>query len=149
MPAALALPAIQTAIVVKLKADATTIAQLSAGAASVFNTAPPGAPFRYLTVGKGTEQPDHTMGPDGLLKWGANCTIEIAARSQDASDLPLLTLIGRVKALFEGQPLVVTGYGSVIVGVDSVPAIVDEVVDNRETRTQPLILRVIVHEGTR
>jgi hypothetical protein len=149
MPATLALPAIQTAIIARLKADAPTIAQLYAGALSVFNTAPAGSPFRYLTVGKGTEQPAHTMGADTLLKWGANCTIEIAARSQDTSDLPLLNLISRVKVLFEGQLLVVTGYGSVVVEVDSVPGIFTEVVDGRETRTQPLILRVQVHEGAR
>lgn len=149
MPSALALPAIQAAIVSRLKADATVIGYLASGAASVYNTAPALAVFRYLTVGRGTEQPEHTMGPDGLSKWGANCTIEISARSQDSSDLPLLNLISRVKAIFEGQALTVAGYGSVIVEVDSVPAIFEELVDSRIVRTQPLILRVIVHEGAR
>jgi len=155
MPAALALPAIQTAIVAKLKGDATVIAALVVptirpnGADGVYNTAPALAPFRFLTVGKGTEQSEHTMGPDNQPKWGANCTVEIAARGQDSSDLPLLQLASRIVTLFDGQLLTVVGYPSVVVSVESVPAIFDELVDNRETRTQPLILRVIVHEGTR
>jgi hypothetical protein len=150
MPAVLALPAIYTAIVAKLKADATLTLLLASGAASVYNVAPAGAAFPYLEVGSGTEVEFNTMGPDGLSKWGANTTVQVSARSQSSgagSDLPVLTIMSRVKALLVGQPLTVAGYPSVAVSLDSVPGVFTEVVDSRSTRTQPLILRVQVHEA--
>lgn len=152
MPSVLALPLIYAAIVAKLKADATLIALLAGGAASVYNVAPSGAVFPYVEVGSGTEIDFNTMGPDGLLKWGANCTVQITGRTQSSgvgSDLPLLVLVSRVKALLVGQPLTVPGFPSVTVSLDNLPPLFTEVVDNRPTRTQPLILRVQVHEGTR
>jgi hypothetical protein len=151
MPAVMALPAIYTAIVAKLKADATLIALLAGGAAGIYNVAPSGSAFPYLEVGKGTEVDFNTMGPDGLPKWGANTTVEIAGRSQSSgagSDLPLLTILSRAKALLVGQPLTVTGFPSVVVSLDIVAPMFTEVVDGRPTRTLPLILRVQVHEGT-
>lgn len=152
MPAVLVLPAIYAAIVAKLKADVTLTGLLSDGASGVYNVAPSTAAFPYVEVGAGTEVELNTMGPDGLAKWGANCTVQISARSQSSgagSDLPVLTIISRVKALLVGQPLTVSGFASVNVSLDSLPAIFTEVVDNRPTRTQPLILRVQAHEGSR
>lgn len=150
MPAVLALPAIYTAIVATLKADATLTALLATGAASVYNVAPAGALFPYLEVGQGTEVDFSTMGPDGLSKWGANTTIAIVGRSQSSgagSDLPLLTILSRAKALLVGQPLTVAGFASVIVSLDVVAPMFTEVVDSKPTRTQALIVRVQVHEG--
>lgn len=150
MPAVLALPAIYTAIVAKLKADATLTGLLANGATSVYNVAPATATFPYVEVGQGTEVEFNTMGPDGLPKWGANTTVQITGRSQSSgagSDLPLLTIMSRAKALLVGQPLTVTGFPSVVVSLDVVPPMFTEVVDSKPTRTQPLILRVQVHEG--
>ena len=152
MPAVLALPAIYAAIVAKLKADATLVALLAGGASGVYNVAPSTAAFPYVEVGSGTEVDFNSMGPDGLSKWGGNATVQITARGQSSgagSDLPVLTIISRVQAVLVGQPLTVSGFASVTVSRDSVPGIFTEVVDSRATRTQPLILRVQVHEGAR
>lgn len=151
MPAVLALPLIYAAIVSALKADATLIGLLPSGSGGVYNVAPSTAVFPYVEVGQGTEVEFDTMGPDGLSKWGANCTVQITGRSQSSgagSDLPLLTIMSRVKALLVGQPLTVAGFPSVVVSLDVLPPMFTEVVDSKPTRTQPLILRVQVHEGT-
>lgn len=150
MPSVLALPLIYAAIVAKLKADATLIGMLPTGSGSVYNVAPSTATFPYVEVGQGTEVEFNTMGPDGLSKWGANCTVQITGRSQSSgagSDLPLLTILSRVKALLVGQTLTVSGFPSVAVNLDVVPPMFTEVVDSKPTRTQPLIVRVQVHEG--
>lgn len=152
MPSTLALPAVLTALVATLKADATLIALLAGGAAGVYNVAPSGSAFPYVEVGSGTEVPFNTMGPDGLAKWGGNTTVQITARSQSSgagSDLPLLTIISRVKAVLVGQPLTVTGFPSVDVALETVAPVFTDVVDSRPTRTLPMILRVTVHEGAR
>lgn len=152
MPSILALPLIYTAIVSTLKADATLAALLAAGASSVYNVAPSGAPFPYVEVGGGTEVDMSTMGPDGSGKWGANTTVAVTGRTQTSgagSDLPLLMIISRCKALLVGQTLTVTGFPSVAVSLDIVAPMFTEVVDGKPTRTQALILRVQVHEGAR
>lgn len=152
MPATLALPAIYTAIVALLKADATLTALLAGGAASVYNVAPPGSAFPYVEVGSGTEVEFNTLGPDATGKWGADCTLQISARTQSSgagSDLPALTIASRIKQLLAGQPLTVSGFPSVNVNLEVVAPIFTEVIDNRAARTQPMIFRVIVHEGAR
>lgn len=151
MPSILALPLVYAAIVAKLKGDATLIGLLAAGASSVYNVAPSTAAFPYVEVGNGTEVEFNAMGPDGLPKWGSNCTVQISARGQSTgagSDLPVLTIISRVKALLVGQPLSVNGFATSVVSLDSLPGIFTEVVDNRPTRTQPLIVRVQVDGAT-
>lgn len=150
MPSVLALPLVYAAIVAKLKADATLTALLPGGASGIYNVAPSTAKFPYVEVGSGTEVEFNTMGADGLPKWGADCTVQITGRTQSSgagSDLPLLTIISRAKALLVAQPLTVPGFPSVIVKLDSVPAMFTDLVDSKPTRTQPLIVRVIVHEG--
>jgi hypothetical protein len=152
MPSVLALPLVYAAIVAKLKADATLTALLAGGAGSVYNVAPSGAAFPYVEVGSGTEIDFNTMGPDGLPKWGANCTVQLTGRTQSSgagSDLPVLTIMSRVKAVLVGQPLTVAGFPSVAVSLDVVPPLFTDVVDNRPTRTQAVIVRVQVHEGAR
>lgn len=151
MPSVLALPLVYAAIVAKLKADATLTNLLAGGASGVYNVAPSTALFPYVEVGSGTEVEFNAMGEDGLPKWGANCTVQITGRTQSSgpgSDLPLLTIISRAKALLVGQPLTVPGFPSVIVSLDSVPAMFTDLVDSKPTRTQLLIVRIIVHEGT-
>lgn len=150
MPAVLALPLVYAAIVAKLKADGTLLAMLPSAANGIYNVAPAGAAFPYVEVGQGTEVEFNTMGPDGLTKWGADTTVQITGRSQSSgagSDLPLLNILSRVKALLVGQPLTVAGFPSAVVSLDSLPAMFTEVVDSKPTRTQALILRVRVHEG--
>ena len=152
MPSVMALPAIYAAIVAKLKADAMLTALLPNGASSIYNVAPSGATFPYVEVGLGTETEFNTMGPDGLSKWGANTTVQLTGRSQSSgagSDLPLLTIMSRVKALLVGQSLTVDGFASSDVALDIVAPMFTEIVDSKPTRTQPVILRVQVHEGAR
>jgi len=150
MPSVLALPVIYEAIVSKLRADATLVAMLAAGMNGVFNVAPTNSPFPYVEVGLGTEVPFDTMGPDGEKKWGSDTTLQITARtasSGSGSDLPVLRIMSRAKAVLVAQPLSVQGFPSVVVSFESMSPIFQEVIDGRNTRTGGLIVRVVVHEG--
>jgi hypothetical protein len=115
---------------------------------------PAGAVKPYLTIGAGTQIPDHRMGKPTDPKWGWDCTIQLKAVGTGAGEeenTAILDLVGRI--LYEGLDLEVVGGGSPGVAYGSAwcdewsvqPTLVyvDAGITIRET---PAILRVRVHD---
>lgn len=71
---------------------------------------PQAATFAYLTIGAGTQTPDHAMGEDGLARFGWNCTLQVKAVGQgsEASGLAIMSEVA--KALKPGTALTLAGY---------------------------------------
>src|SRR5687768_13847161 len=66
----------------------------------------------YLTIGAGTQVPDHTMGMDGSSRHAWNCTLQIKAIGQ-ISESDGLAIMSQVFAVLpDGKALVLAGYGS-------------------------------------
>lgn len=72
------------------------------------SSSPAGLP--YITIGAGTQVPDHAMGEDGLARYGWSCTLQIkvVGRGSEASGLAIMSQVMAV--LREGTPLTLAGY---------------------------------------
>lgn len=112
-----ALAPIQTAIYGVLTADATLIALLPAGAASIFDAQPVnGAAYPYVVIGDGQEQREDTFqshGKGALLDisvWGIDAGT--SGTSSKSGYAPLLTIARRICVLLDGteSTFAVTGY---------------------------------------
>jgi hypothetical protein len=66
----------------------------------------------YLTIGAGTQVPDHMMGPDGSARFGWNCTLQIKAVGQIAEADGLAIMSQVFAALPDGKALTLPGYAS-------------------------------------
>jgi hypothetical protein len=115
---------------------------------------PAGAGKPYLTIGSGTQIPNHTMGKHTDPRWGWDCTIQIKAVGTAAGEeenTAILDLVGRI--LYEGLELDVPAGGSpgVLYGnawcdewtVQPTLVYVDAGTTIRET---PAIIRVRAHD---
>lgn len=109
--------------------------------------APQGALRPYLIVGEATEVPFNTMGPASSPKWGSDCSVMVKAVVQGSSDLPALAILNRVKALLEGTPLNVFGFGSAWCEFETAVPGNKELVGGIVVRHLPAIYRVRVHES--
>ncbi len=119
MPAGDALLPIYRAIRALLVADGTLTGLIATAPAAVGGgpgvyaegAVPPGATLPYLTLGAGTQVPDHTMGGSGSGRWGWNCTVQLKAVSQGKGDDQALGIMGAAgQVLYDNRPLTVTGY---------------------------------------
>jgi hypothetical protein len=153
MSSEFALPAVYTAIVARLKADGTLTAMLASapadiGGAGVYNHVPQKATRPYVLVGSGTEIPFNTMGNGNAAKWGGNCTVLIKAVSQKPSDTEALAILGRVKALLDGQPLTVQGFPDASAQFEDLQPIFTEDAPGLQypLRHAPAVFRVYAHQ---
>lgn len=140
----LATPPVLKAVIAKLIADTTltglvTAAPAAFGGPGIYTTPPQGALRPYLVVGVGGEVPFNTMGST----YGGKPTIPLRAVS-DGSQLKGLDIINRVKQVLDGQPLTVTGYGSVIVAWDSLQDAYMEMVNGIQVWHVPAYITVTV-----
>ncbi len=155
MPAGVALLPIYRALRALLVADVTLtglIAAVPAGLGSgpgiyAEGAVPQGATFPYLTMGAGTQVPDHTMGAPNMARWGWNCTLQIKAVGQGKGEdegLAIMDAVGQV--LYDGRPLTVTGYGTAYCDEWTVQPTLVTTLAGVTTREFPAILRVLVHD---
>lgn len=100
----------------------------------------------YLTVGAGTQNPLHTMGPAAAAKWGWNCTIQIKATGQMLESAGLLILSRVAGLLYDGRELSVTGYATAQCADFTVQPTLHQTLAGVVTREFPAILRVYVHD---
>lgn len=103
----------------------------------------------YLTIGAGTQVPDHTMGDANdanAKRFGWNCTLQIKAVGQitEAAGLTILSKVAT--ALKEGTALTLAGYGSAWCDEFTVFPTIVTVQAGVTTREWPAILRVRCHD---
>jgi hypothetical protein len=104
------------------------------------------ATMPYLTIGAGTQVPDHTMGEDGLARFGWNCTLQIKAVSEGSEASGLAIMYQVFVALKSGTPLTHAGYTRAwCEEITLHPTIVTEQA-GVTTREWPAILRVIASD---
>jgi hypothetical protein len=108
---------------------------------------PQGAAFPYLTMGAGTQNPQHTMGDASTAHWGWNCTVQIKAVGQGQGEdqgLAVMDAVGKV--LYEGRTLTVTGYANAYCDEWVMQPTLIDTVAGVTTREWPAIVRVVVHD---
>lgn len=152
MPSEIALVKIYAALKAILVADAGLIAGLAAkpigSGPGIYDegSVPQAASMPYLTIGAGTQVPAHTMGEQGLPRYGWNCTVQIKAVAQGAEAVGMGLMNHVMAALYDGRPLTLTGYSSAWCDeTNVVPTIVD-VQAGVVIRHWPIILRVWCHD---
>lgn len=158
MPAGVVLLPIYRALRALLVADATLTGLIAAapsglgGGPGIYadGAVPQGAAFPYLTMGAGTQNPQHTMGDAGdtsAPRWGWNCTLQLKAVGQGQGEdqgLAIMDAVGKV--LYEGRNLIVPGYTSAYCDEWNMQPTLIDTVAGVTTREWPAILRVLVHD---
>jgi hypothetical protein len=105
------------------------------------------ATMPYLTMGAGTQVPDHTMGAFDSAKWGWNCTLQIKVVGQVIESQGLLILSKVAELLYQGRELNVSGYGSAWCDEFTVQPTISTTLAGVVTREFPAILRVKVYDS--
>jgi hypothetical protein len=140
MPSVIVALPVLTAVVAKLKADATL------SAIGIYNVVPQGALRPYLVIDGATEVPFNTLGTPSMPKWGGDVTFQAKVVSNQ-SDSEGLTILSRVKTVLDGQPLTMAGFPTVIVSFDSLQPSFTEIVAGSPVRHVPSVFRVQAHES--
>lgn len=113
-----AIGAVQAAMYARMVADSTLTAMLPVsiidGTPGVFNDAPNEQPYPRVVMSGAREMTNHMMGGASSGK-GYVVRVPIFAESQQRADDQALAIHARIVALFDFQPLTVTGWSSVIV----------------------------------
>ena len=148
MPHEVVLGSIYTAVKSALAGSAPLVALLAAkrsGAPAVYDEgeqAVQGALLPYVTVGAGTQEADHTMGPIGSARFGWNCTIQVKAVTQSTESVTLAILNEVAEVLYDGLDLGLAGYATSWVDDFSVVPTLIEPIAGVMTRSAPAIVRV-------
>lgn len=152
---------VYTAIKALLVGDAAVTALLATkvigGTPAVYDEGEPavqGAKYPYVTVGAGTQVPEHTFGAHGTPKYGWNCTVQIKAVSQGRSPAGAfipgnpesVILSGVAGVLYEGRDLTLDGYSEAYCEEFTIPATLIEIIAGVTTRSAAGILRVRCHD---
>lgn len=152
MPSEVVLGAIYAAVKTLLAAHAPLTALLSTkpvgGGAAIYDEGSvlQSATMPYLTIGAGTQVPEHRMGAIGSAKHGWNCTFQIKAVGQ-TSEAAGLTIMSKVAgALPDGLSLGLAGYGSSWVEEFTLQPTIVTTVAGVTTREWPAILRAQCHD---
>lgn len=104
------------------------------------------ATMPYLTIGAGTQVPDHTMGMSNLARYGYNCTLQIKAVGQ-GNEASGLAIMNQVQALlYDGRELNIAGYGSSWTEQFILHPTIVTTLAGVTTREWPAILRVRVYD---
>ena len=100
----------------------------------------------YLTIGAGTQIPEHTIGPASSAKYGWNCTFQIKAVGQiaDAAGLAIVSQVAVV--LYHDRDVNLAGYGSGWIDEFTVQPTLHTIQAGVTTREWPVIVRVICHD---
>lgn len=161
MPYEVASTSIETAIRALLVADATLVGRIASkpsargGGPAIYNDGdvPSGATFPYLTIGGWTQEPFHSMSPDGSpgeSAYGWNCTLQIKALGQlngGKNEATLKNVISAVLGILpDGQRLTVSGYGSAFMAEARLPGTFYEQLAGVVTIHVPAIFRVYVND---
>lgn len=103
-----------------------------------------GSPVPYLTIGAGTQVPEHTMGPAGRYGW--NCTVQVKAvgKGTEAQVLAIMSQVGQV--LYDGRDITLAGYTEAWCSDYVIVPTLIENVSGVVTRSTPAIVRVQVHD---
>jgi len=142
MGSTLALGPVEAALLARLRAHTTLTAQLARADADVgvYDEVPQAIPrerrYPYVRVADGaqSETPMDAMGPATAFKWGSVVLVPIRVVSRQRGNGEATTLMNCVKALLDGQPLEVDGYGSVIVECTGTTAVPGELFGGVVTR---------------
>lgn len=118
------------------------------GAPAVYDEGgvPQASALPYVTVGAGTQVPDHTMGPLGSARFGWNCTVQVKAvgTGNEASGLAIMSQVAAV--LYDGRDLGLTGYSNSWCEEFTVQPTLIETVAGVVTRSWPAIVRVKAYD---
>lgn len=159
MPSEVALIPIAAALTAVLEADATLTALLGVrpagfgGGPAIFEEGravqnyfgPAVTPKPYLTIGAGTQVPQHSVGFGARFGW--NCTVQIKAVGQGTEATVGAVLSRAVTVLYQGRPLTVAGYGSAYCSEVTVQPTLIVQLAGMTTLEIPAILRVLVHDA--
>jgi hypothetical protein len=113
-----------------------------------------GAKYPYVTVGAGTQIPEHTFGAHGTPKYGWNCTVQIKAVSQRRSPAGTylsgnpesVILSGVAGVLTEGRDLTLAGYSEAYCEEFTIPTTLYELVAGVPTWSAAAVIRVRCHD---
>ncbi len=152
MPSEVALGAIYAAVKTLLAASAPLTALVAVktigGAPAIYDdgAVPQSSLMPYLTIGAGTQVPWHTMGVQGMARYGWNCTLQVKAVGQgtEASGLAIMSQVAAV--LYDGRELNLAGYGSSWTEELTVHPTIVTVLAGVTTREWPAIIRVFAHD---
>ncbi len=150
-----------TAIKALLVADSALTAMIATkvigGSPAVYNegeAAVQGARFPYLTVGAGTQVPEHTFGAHGTPKYGWNCTVQIKAVSQGRSpagvfipgshESVLMSAVANV--LYDDRDLNLPDYSESYCSEFTIPTTLIETIAGVLTRSAVAIVRCQCHD---
>ena len=152
MPHDAVLGSIYTAIKALLSAYAPLTALIAVkalgGTPAIYDegSVPQGSAMPYLTIGAGTQIPDHAMGEDGLARYGWNCTLQIKAVGQGVEATGFAILSQVMTVLREGTPLTLAGYTRAWCDECSVFPTIVTTQAGVVTREWPAILRVFASD---
>jgi hypothetical protein len=102
------------------------------------------AALPYLTIGAGTQIPDHTMGPGGRYGWNCTVLIKSVSKGTEGAGLAISSQVAQV--LYDGRDLNLAGYGSSWCEEFTVQPTLIETIAGVLTRSSPAIVRVRCHD---
>lgn len=152
MPSEVVLGSIYAALKALMAASAPLTALISTkpigGTPAIYDdgSVPQAATMPYLTIGLGTQNKSHTMGEQGLPRYGWNCTVQIKAVGQGAesSGIDILSKVAAV--CYEGKELNLAGYTYSYCDEFTVEPTLVTTLAGVTTREWPAILRVYCHD---